>query len=140
MVWPTSWEGVTIGENVRLNILQGQQRSLLGSSGPLGTDRPTKAGLLSFRGDFSEHWVRRGKLFPSSTIYGRRFAALALAHNITAKLRFHHSRSFGCQLNLVGVVLFVPLLRSSARHIRAPVAEENLRNSPAAIGSSYCWQ
>ena len=59
------------------------------------------------------------------------------ASTIIAKLRFHHSRSFGCQLNLVGVVLFVPLLRSSARHIRAPVAEENLRNSPAAIGSSY---
>jgi hypothetical protein len=27
-----------------------------------------KAGLLPFRDDFSERWVRRGKLFPKSAI------------------------------------------------------------------------
>lgn len=64
MVWPTSWEGIAIGGNLRLNVLQGQQRSIPGASGTSGTDRSTKAGLLSFRGDFSEYWVRRGKLFP----------------------------------------------------------------------------
>ena len=61
---PTSWEGIAIGGNLRLNVLQGQQRSIPGASGTSGTDRSTKAGLLSFRGDFSEYWVPRGKLFP----------------------------------------------------------------------------
>jgi len=54
-----------------------------------------------------------------------------------AKLPFRYRWTVGCQLNLVAVAPFVPLLLSSAQHIRAPVVEENLRNSPAANGSSY---
>ena len=53
------------------------------------------------------------------------------------KLPFRYRWTVGCQLNLVAIAPFVPLLLSSAQHIRAPVVEENLRNSPAATGSSY---
>ncbi len=53
-----------------------------------------------------------------------------------AKLPFRY-RWMGCQPNLVGAVPFLPLLPSSAQHMRALVAAENLRNSPAATGSSY---
>jgi hypothetical protein len=49
----------------------------------------------------------------------------------------HYSRSLDYQLSLVVVTPFGPLLRSSARHIRALVVEGTLHNSPATIGSSY---
>ena len=54
-----------------------------------------------------------------------------------AKLPFRYRSMMGCQPNLVGVVPFLPLLLSSAQHMRAPVVEETLRNSQAATGSSY---
>jgi hypothetical protein len=61
----------------------------------------------------------------------------ARTSTIIAKLPSHHSRRLRCQPNLVGAAPFVPLLRSSAQRIRAPVVEENLHNSPTAAGSSY---
>ena len=54
-----------------------------------------------------------------------------------AKLLFRHRLMMGCQPNLVGVVPFLPLLLSSAQHMRAPVEAETLRSSQAVSGSSY---
>ena len=54
-----------------------------------------------------------------------------------AKLPFRYRWTVGCQLNLVAIAPFVPLLLSSAQHIRVPVGEESFRSFPAATGSSY---
>ena len=60
-----------------------------------------------------------------------------------AKLLSNHRLSFGCRPNLVGVVPFVSLLLSSARHIRVPAVEGTPRNFQAAAGNLYlrhwCW-
>jgi hypothetical protein len=54
---------------------------------------------------------------------------------VIAKPPFRYRWTVGCQPDLVGALPFVPLLRSSAQHIRAPVAEENLRSAPATTGN-----
>lgn len=84
--------------------------------------------------------LKQDPLRNRETEYAAGGAANRLLPPQAAKLHSHQSRRLGCQLNLVEVAPFGPLLRSSARHIRAPVVEGNLRNSLVAAGSLYSWQ
>src|ERR1700737_4513929 len=52
----------------------------------------------------------------------------------------HRCGSLGCQLNLVGVAPFLPMLPLSAQHIRGLAAVEIPRTSLAAGGRSPRWQ
>jgi hypothetical protein len=109
---------------VEQSLTPGFVNLTLDSKPPAGTSRYcsfARSALASFR---------MGML--GSAFSGGKEVVIA-----TAKLPFRHRLMMGCQPSLVGVVPFLPLLLSSAQHMRAPVVEENRRNSQAATGSSY---
>src|SRR6266478_1799974 len=95
-------------------------------------DGDVGVGVFSCYGrESSERRPRRASKNPRNALGSQRPSI------VIATLLSRYRWMAGCQLNLAGVVPFVPLFLSSVQRMRAPVVEENSHNSPAAIGSWY---